>query len=104
MRVEVSKELSDCLILNGRIKDYDEFLEFKADLKDLLERYNKEEPICFFLNQAYPLEFCAIGYFLKLKEFDSWDISIHTNDIRIFKFFEKLGLSEKFKVMVRELR
>lgn len=104
MQVEISQELNDCLIISGKTGDYDEFLEFKAELREFLKQFDKDAPICFFLTQVYPLEFCVIGHFLKLKEFDSWDINIHTNDSRIFKFFEKLGLSEEFKVMVRELR
>lgn len=104
MKIEKLQDIDDCLVLNGRFKDRNDFLDFKLDLVEHLKDFDKNEPICFFLTHMYPLELYFVGYLLKLKEFDSWDIKIHTNDSKISRFFEDLGLNEQFEVVLRELQ
>lgn len=103
MKIEKLQDVSDCLILSGKFKDRNDFLDFKLDLMEFLRDFDKNEPICFFLMHMHPVELYFVGYLLKLKEFDSWNIKIHTNDIKISRFFEEVGLSEKFEVVLRDL-
>ncbi len=104
MKIETLEGIANCIVFNGKIKNNENFLELKNALKQILKKHQKENPFCFFLHQnTHPLDFCLIGYFLKLKENDGWNIKLHTNDIRILKSFEDLKLHKKFEMVLRDL-
>ena len=101
MKIYIPEGIDDCIIFSGKIKDYDQFVLLKGDLSQMLANYNKQEPLCFFLDKCLPLESYFIGYLLKLKDNDGWNIKIHTNEYEIQRYFEQIALGDKFEVMVR---
>ncbi len=101
MKIYIPKGIDDCIVFSGKIKSYDQFIIIKNELSQILTDYNKEEPLCFFLDKCQPLEPYFIGYLLKLKDNDNWNIKIHTNEYEIQRYFEQIALDDKFEIMVR---
>lgn len=101
MKIDSIDGLADCLIISGRLRHHEDFLEFKSQLHARLQNHDKTKPICLFLRNT-PIELYFIGYLLKLKDNDGWDIRVHTNDVKVFKAFEDLALGEKFEIQIKE--
>ena len=101
MRVFALPDTRDCIVFSGKMKDFNQFLNLKIELKQMMKNYDKKEPLCFFLDKCYPLEPYFVAHILKLKENDDWDIKIHTNDFDTFNFFKHLGLESLFEIVLR---
>lgn len=85
----------------GKLKSYDAFLAFKIELENILLKMADKELILYFV-QAYPINSYVLGYLCKLKNEDNMQVEIIVDDLRLFKFFEDIDLSEAFNVKVME--
>lgn len=101
MRIYIPEGISDCIVFNAKMRNYEQFLSIKSELSQILKNYKKEDALCFYLNKCHPLESYFVGYLLKLKENDQWNIKIYTNEYEVVKYFELIALAEKFEVTLR---
>ena len=101
MKIDSVDGLADCLIISGKLRHHEDFLEFKSQLHARLQNHDKAKLICLFLRNT-PIELYFIGYLLKLKDNDGWNIRVHTNDAKVSKIFEDLALDKKFEIQIKE--
>lgn len=88
----------------GKLKTYDAFFTFKTELEPLLEQIlQSDDPILrIYFIQAYPINSYVLGYLFKLKNTANIQIEFIVNEIRLFMFFEELGLVDEFKIKIME--
>ncbi|PAF47899.1 hypothetical protein BKH41_06425 [Helicobacter sp. 12S02232-10] len=106
MNITISKTEKNEMFIKciGKIKTYDEFLEFKEKIRPALKEVNQDSSkilFIFFIN-SYPINSYTIGYLLKLKENDFIDVKIYTNDMKLFNLFKILELIEKFEISIKQ--
>lgn len=92
------------LVIDGKIKTYEDFLEFKSSVNILLDEAKQENnpKLFLFLIDTYPINSYAIGYLMKLKENDGIDVTIYTDNMRTINLFRFLELDKKFQITIKE--
>lgn len=105
MKVYKLNGLKDCVVCSGKIRDFNAFLDFRAEFTKFLakEGFDKQQTLILFLEKCLPLENYFFGFLLKLVENDQWKIKVVTNDFRIAKSFEEVKLDKTFDVLIKEM-
>ncbi|MDO7253460.1 hypothetical protein [Helicobacter cappadocius] len=92
------------LAITGKIKTYEDFLEFKNVIDSTLEKFKNKsnsELFLFFID-TYPINSYAIGYLMKLKENDKVNVQIYTNNMKTLNLFQYLELDKKFQIIIKQ--
>ncbi|MCX2716344.1 hypothetical protein OQH61_01135 [Helicobacter sp. MIT 21-1697] len=88
----------------GKLKTYDSFLMFKAELEELLPKIlsSADDTLRIYFVQAYPINSYVLGFLFKLKSIDGIKIEIVVDDLRLFMFFEEIDMVDEFKIKIME--
>ncbi|PAF45232.1 hypothetical protein BJI48_01350 [Helicobacter sp. 11S02596-1] len=88
---------------SGKLKTYEDFLEFREKMQPAITELAKktDKTLFLFFVDVYPINSYTIGYLLKLKENDSIDVKIATNDVKLLQLFKTLELIDKFEVCIK---
>lgn len=115
----------------GKIKTYEDFLEFKEGLKNALKDYHKSlksgtdssqnpnlesnidsnklesqenisDNIKIALIDTFPCNTYALGYLLKLKRRDGYNFQISTDNYRLFSLLESIGFDRLFDIVIEQ--
>ncbi len=88
----------------GKLKTYDAFLTFKAELENLLPQIlsSADNTLRIYFVQAYPINSYVLGFLFKLKSVDVVKIEIVVDDLRLFMFFEEIDMIDEFKIKIME--
>ncbi len=91
----------------GRVKTYEEYLEFKDMLTQTIQEYidNPSESIRgsfthwrIVLLEAYPFNTYALGWLLKLRTHDGYEFRLTTDDYRLSHLLEIIEFHRIFEM------
>ncbi|PAF54157.1 hypothetical protein BKH42_02790 [Helicobacter sp. 13S00482-2] len=92
------------LAIEGKIKTYEDFLEFKNSIEVVLEKNKNKSALFLFFIDTYPINSYAIGYLMKLKENDGIDLQLYTNNMKTLNLFKYLELDKKFQIIIKQTK
>ena len=93
----------------GRVKSHEEFLLFKSQLNNALEKFIDNphtlpiQKYTFFrlmLVNAYPFNTHALGFILKLKLNNKYDFDIATDHYRLLSMLEHIEFNKVFTINI----
>lgn len=93
------------LCCEGRVKTYEEYLEFAHGLDELITTHIESgerdfSSWCIMLLDAFPFNTYALGHLLRLKLYNNYDFALATNSHRLLELLEYVEFSTIFSVSI----
>ncbi|MBR2495264.1 hypothetical protein [Helicobacter sp.] len=93
------------LCCEGRVKTYEEYLEFARKLDGLIAEHIDSSEHSFsswriMLLDAFPFNTYALGHLLRLKLYNNYDFTLATNNYHLLELLESVEFSTMFSVSI----
>lgn len=93
------------LCSQGRVKTYEDYLEFTNKLDKLIATHIKVDSRDFsqwriMLLDAFPFNTYALGHLLRLKLYNNYDFSLGTNNYHLLELLESVEFDKIFAISV----
>lgn len=86
------------VIIDGKLKDYDEYIEIKSQIKDEIEN---SALTLYFIN-ATMVDSYILGFILNLKENSGIKINIVVANSRLYEYLQHIDFNKFFDIKIKE--
>lgn len=86
------------VIIDGKLRDYDEYIEIKAQIKDEIEN----GAISLYFINATMIDSYILGFILNLKENSGVKINIIVANSRLYEFLQSIDFNKFFDIKIKE--
>lgn len=86
------------VIIDGKLKDYEEYIEIKSQIKDEIEN---GALTLYFIN-ATAIDSYILGFILNLAENSGVKINIIVANSRLYEFLQSIDFNKFFDIKIKE--